>query len=143
VDYRSSGNGGRRGGDLNWYISACSNSVQYVRLHPILMSILLYYYMELTQCISEVERIEAIVNSKKKGGWWQQLTAKKKEEETEKEEEAMPTTMLDSYFVKTRYSLLAPDFGLSTLRCFNHRKFYYNNRIPRCCKLYGISYSFI
>jgi hypothetical protein len=27
-----------------FYISACSNSVQYVRLHPILMSILLYHY---------------------------------------------------------------------------------------------------
>ena len=54
-----------------WYISACSNSVQYVRLHPILMSILLHDYKDLTQCISEVERIEAIVNSKKKEGWWQ------------------------------------------------------------------------
>jgi hypothetical protein len=85
-----------------WYISACSNSVQYVRLHPILMSILLYDYKELTQCISEVERIEAIVNSKKKGGWGWQLKAKKKEEEeTKKEEEAMPITTLDSYFVKT------------------------------------------
>ena len=82
-----------------WYISACSNSVQYVRLHPILMSILLHDYKDLTQCISEVERIEAIVNSKKKEGWGQ-LTAKKKEEESEKEEEATPTT-LDSYFVKT------------------------------------------
>jgi hypothetical protein len=49
-----------------WYISACSNSVQYVRLHPILMSILLYDYKELTACISEVERIESRVNSKKK-----------------------------------------------------------------------------
>src|ERR671914_3016237 len=29
-----------------FYISACSNSVQYVRLHPILMSILLYHYKE-------------------------------------------------------------------------------------------------
>jgi hypothetical protein len=28
------------------YISACSNSVQYVRLHPILMSILLYNYKQ-------------------------------------------------------------------------------------------------
>jgi hypothetical protein len=83
-----------------WYVSACSNSVQYVRLHPILMSILLYDYKELTQCVSEVERIEAIVNSKKKEGWWQQSTAKKEEEETEKEE-AMPITTLDSYFVKT------------------------------------------
>jgi hypothetical protein len=26
------------------YISACSNSVQYVRLHPILMSLLFYNY---------------------------------------------------------------------------------------------------
>ena len=41
-----------------WYISACSNSVQYVRLHPILMSILLYHYKQLTVCISEVQRIE-------------------------------------------------------------------------------------
>src|SRR5919109_1740743 len=41
------------------YISACSYSVQYVRLHPILMSILLYHYKQLTECISEVEQIEA------------------------------------------------------------------------------------
>ena len=68
-----------------WYITACSNSVQYVRLHPILMSILLYDYKELTQCISEVERIESRVNSKKKKEEW--LTMKKKEEETKKEEE--------------------------------------------------------
>ena len=50
-----------------WYVSACSNSVQYVRLHPILMSILLYHYKQLTECISEVERIEASrLNSSKK-----------------------------------------------------------------------------
>jgi hypothetical protein len=42
-----------------FYISACFNSVQYIRLYPILMSILLYHYKELTQCISEVEGIEA------------------------------------------------------------------------------------
>jgi uncharacterized membrane protein len=71
-----------------WYISACSNSVQYVRLHPILMSILLYDYKQLTECISEVEQIEARVNSKKKD--WS--TVKKKEEEE------MPTT-LDGYFI--------------------------------------------
>src|SRR5215210_8309138 len=35
-----------------FYISACSNSVQYVRLHPILVSILLYHYKQLTECIS-------------------------------------------------------------------------------------------
>jgi hypothetical protein len=66
-----------------WYISACSNSVQYVRLHPILMSILLYDYKQLTECISEVERIETKVNSKKKD--WS--TMKKKEEEKEKQQE--------------------------------------------------------
>ena len=42
-----------------FYISACSNSVQYVTLHPILMSILLYQYKQLTECISEVGEIEA------------------------------------------------------------------------------------
>ncbi len=67
-----------------FYISACSYSVQYVRLHPILMSILLYHYKELTECISEVERIEVRVNSKKK----RRLT---KEEKEEKEE--VPTTL--------------------------------------------------
>src|SRR5919205_916324 len=63
-----------------FYISACSNSVQYVRLHPILMSILLYDYKELAECISEVERIEARVNSKKK-----EWSNQKKEKEEEKE----------------------------------------------------------
>jgi hypothetical protein len=38
-----------------WYISACSNSVQYVWLHSLLMSILLYHYKQLTACISEIE----------------------------------------------------------------------------------------
>ena len=60
-----------------WYISACFNSVQYVGLHPILMSILLYHYKQLTECISEVERIETRVNSKKKE--WS-ITMKKEEE---------------------------------------------------------------
>src|ERR671920_1739648 len=80
-----------------WYISACSNSVQYVRLHPILMSILLYDFKQITDCISEVELIEAKVNSRKKE--W--LTMKKKgggeeEEKTEQEKEEVPIT-LDSY----------------------------------------------
>ncbi len=68
-----------------FYISACSNSVQYVRLYLILMFILLYHYKQLTECISEAERIEAKVNSKKKG-----LT-----------KEEVPTT-LDSYFIKNK-----------------------------------------
>lgn len=41
-----------------FYIPACSNSVQLVPLHPIIMSILFHHYKELTECIKEVERIE-------------------------------------------------------------------------------------
>jgi hypothetical protein len=78
-----------------FYISACSNSVQYVRLHPTLMSILLYHYKQLRECISEVERIEVIVNSKKK---W--LT---KEEAKEEKEEVHAT--LDTYFIKNNANL--------------------------------------
>jgi hypothetical protein len=44
-----------------FYISVCSNSVQYVRLHPILMSILLYHYKQLTECTEQVKQIEAKV----------------------------------------------------------------------------------
>ncbi len=68
-----------------FYISACSNSVQHVRLHPILMFILSYHYKELTECIKEVERIEAKVNSKKK----EELMIKEGGEQ-EKEEEEIP-----------------------------------------------------
>src|SRR5215204_4672848 len=71
-----------------FYISACSNSVQYVRLHPRLMSILLYNYKQLRECMSEVERIEVIVNSKKK---WPT-----KEEAKEEKEEVHAT--LDTFF---------------------------------------------
>ena len=45
------------------YTSACSYAVQPVRLYPILMSILLHHFKELTECIKEVERIEAKVNN--------------------------------------------------------------------------------
>jgi hypothetical protein len=75
------------------YISACSNSLQYVRLHPILMSILFHHYKQLTECISEVERIEAKVkNSRKKR---RGLRIKEEVKENEKEEEL--STTLDSF----------------------------------------------
>jgi hypothetical protein len=50
------------------YLSACSNSVQLVPLHPIIMSILFHHYKELTQLLSEVEQIEMtrVKSSKKK-----------------------------------------------------------------------------
>jgi hypothetical protein len=44
------------------YTSACSYAVQPVRLYPILMYILLHHFKELTECIKEVEQIEARVN---------------------------------------------------------------------------------
>jgi hypothetical protein len=47
------------------YISACSYAVQPVRLYPILMSILFHHYKQLTECIEQVEQIEARVNKKR------------------------------------------------------------------------------
>jgi hypothetical protein len=65
------------------YTFACSYAVQPVRLYPILMSILLHHFKELTECIKEVERIEAGLN-KNKG------LAKEKGEEEQMAQE--PTT---------------------------------------------------
>ena len=63
------------------YLTACSNSVQLVPLHPIIMSILFHHYKELIQLSSEVEQIAgATANSKKR-------LAIKEEEEEEGEEE--------------------------------------------------------
>ena len=50
------------------YLSACSNSVQLVPLHPIIISILFHHYKELLECLSEVEQMEAKVNNGKKKG---------------------------------------------------------------------------
>ena len=40
------------------YISACSNSVQLVPLHPIIMSILFHHHKELKECLNQVEQLE-------------------------------------------------------------------------------------
>ena len=48
------------------YLSACSNSVQLVPLHPIIMSILFHHYKELTECMSEIEHLESKVNNNNK-----------------------------------------------------------------------------
>ncbi|MDQ3807303.1 MAG: hypothetical protein M3298_03955 [Thermoproteota archaeon] len=66
------------------------------------MSILLYHFKELTECISEVGRIEAKVNSNKKEEW--SITRKEEEEEDVKqynEKEEMPMT-LDNYFINNK-----------------------------------------
>jgi hypothetical protein len=61
------------------YVSVCSNSVQLVPLHPIIMSIPSHHYKELKECISEVEQTmmepTATVNHKQ--------VLKKKEERVE------------------------------------------------------------
>jgi hypothetical protein len=76
------------------YTSACSYAVQSVRLYPILMSILLHHFKELTEC-KEVERMEAKVNNtvNMKAG----DLVKKKEEEEKAETKETPTTTLDAF----------------------------------------------
>jgi hypothetical protein len=39
------------------YVSACSNSVQPVPLHPIMISILFHHYKELKECMEDVEHM--------------------------------------------------------------------------------------
>jgi hypothetical protein len=39
------------------YVSVCSNAVQLVPLQPIMISILFHHYMELKECILEVEEM--------------------------------------------------------------------------------------
>ncbi len=47
------------------YVSACSNSVQLVPLHPIIISILFHHFEELKECISEVDQIVATTTHEK------------------------------------------------------------------------------
>ncbi len=39
------------------YVSACSNSVQLVPLHPIIISILFHHYKELVECKKQVSKL--------------------------------------------------------------------------------------
>ena len=53
----------RKGFDEMWdiprlYVSACSNSVQLVPLHPITMSILFHHYKELLECQRQIELMD-------------------------------------------------------------------------------------
>jgi hypothetical protein len=40
------------------YISAYSNSVQLVPVHPIIISILFHHYKELKECMEDIKQIE-------------------------------------------------------------------------------------
>jgi hypothetical protein len=41
------------------YISACSNSVQLVPLHPIMISILFHHYKQLKECMAQIEQMRS------------------------------------------------------------------------------------
>jgi hypothetical protein len=56
------------------YASACSNSVQLVPLHPIIMSILFHHYKELKECMLEVKHSENKVYTN-----YKELTMKEEE----------------------------------------------------------------
>jgi hypothetical protein len=81
------------------YLSACSNSVQLVPLHPIIMSILFHHYKELIQLISEVENMEKAATTttnsrsmKKK----KELTIEEgKEKEQAEEESPLQSKLID------------------------------------------------
>jgi hypothetical protein len=48
------------------YISFCSYSVQYVRLYPIMMSILFHHHKQLAECIEQVEQMSTKVEGLEK-----------------------------------------------------------------------------
>src|SRR3712207_3906580 len=80
------------------YVSACSNSVQLVPLHPIVISILFHHYEELKKCISEIEQIDAsraIDDSSAKKIHWLTL----REEKVDEEQEEALSTSLDGYIL--------------------------------------------
>jgi hypothetical protein len=88
------------------YISACSNSVQYVRLHPILISILLHHYKQLKGCMTQVEQIESRVKEEEKdlllviSPLLQQEQMREEEQQTEEQQHAATNSgTLDSYFL--------------------------------------------
>jgi hypothetical protein len=80
------------------YISACSNSVQYVRLHPILMSILFHHYKQLKEYIKQVEQIDTRVKEEEKDLLLAISPLLQQEEEEEQQHAATNSGTLDSYF---------------------------------------------
>jgi hypothetical protein len=103
------------------YISACSNSVLLVPLHPIVMSILFHHYKELIQLRSEVEQVKeeaaaaattTVINNSSKTKEKKKERLMEKEEEEEEQEDSKTTkkkksptgkkeepSKIDSYFI--------------------------------------------
>jgi hypothetical protein len=71
------------------YLSSCSNSVQLVPLHPIIMSILFHHYKELIQLISEVEQMEE--ETKVNNNSSKQRSTRKEESEEEGVQQPQPS----------------------------------------------------
>jgi hypothetical protein len=81
------------------YLTTCSNSVQLVPLHPIIISILFHHYKELTEIISEVEKMEknsttTTVNSSGKKKKEKELTIEEGKEKEHAQEESPPQSKL-------------------------------------------------
>ncbi|HEY6756610.1 MAG TPA: hypothetical protein VI037_04405 [Nitrososphaera sp.] len=72
------------------YLSAYSNSVQLVPLHPIIISTLFHHYKELKQCTEEVKHIEATTSNMVNND-----TEEKKKELTEEGVEKEKEVVLD------------------------------------------------
>jgi hypothetical protein len=103
------------------YISACSNSVLLVPLHPIIMSVLFHHYKELIQLRSEVEQVKeeaaaaattTVINNSSKTKEKKKERLMEKEEEEEEQEDSKTTkkkksptgkkeepSKIDSYFI--------------------------------------------
>ena len=103
------------------YISACSNSVLLLPLHPIIMSILFHHYKELIQLRSEVEQVKeeaaaaattTVINNSSKTKEKKKERLMEKEEEEEEQEDSKTTkkkksptgkkeepSKIDSYFI--------------------------------------------
>jgi hypothetical protein len=82
------------------YISACSNCVLLVPLHPIVMSILFHHYKELIQLRSEVEQVKeeaaaaattTVINNSSKTKEKKKERLMEKEEEEEEQEDSKTT----------------------------------------------------
>jgi hypothetical protein len=80
------------------HVSACSNSVQLVPLHPIIISILFHHYKELKECISVVEQLEEASRATDNSSSGKKLDWLKKKEEGQDEKVKLPAT-LDGYFI--------------------------------------------
>jgi hypothetical protein len=80
------------------YVSACSNSVQLVPLHPIIISILFHPYKELFECIREVEELKAATNNTKvKSTVENNKYSTTKEEEEENDDDAKELNSLEAW----------------------------------------------